>query len=166
MSNKFYMIIEGIKGPVQVAGFTGAFELDEFNDIGIRNPFAADNGNGQSYGGVPDISPIAVTLNNVKGSVSCKLMKEVLDATSLKSVTVYEIAKLKGKETSTYDITLNNPHILSYERHSSSGDEDGAQISLVLGNLSSIMVNHVDIDGEGATTQFKVKYDLQKQITS
>lgn len=154
------MKIEGITGPVKVADFTECFELDHFNEGNISNFFTANN-NGQSYAGVPDVTPSQMIVLNTPGSVSSVLMKHMLDAQPLKSVTVYEVAKLNGTETSIYDVTYSEPHILSYERQAGTKN-----IHMVIGNSSSIETNHTDIDEMGKSKQFKVKYDLQKHVTS
>lgn len=160
MSNKYYMKIEGITGPVKVANFDGCFELEYFNEGNISNPFTANN-NGQSYAGVPDVAPSHMVVLNTPGSVSSVLMKKMLDATPLQTVTVYEIAKLNGQETSVYDVTFTEPHILSYERQAGSRN-----VQMVIGNHASIETNHTDIDETGKSKQYKVKYDLQKHVTS
>ncbi len=161
MSDKYYMKIDGVKGPVTVKGFEGAFELAGYRDIAISNPFASTN-NGQAYGGTPDVSSVSMTLSNVSGTVNCILIKDILGALPLKTVTIYEVAKLNNAETSVYDITLDNVHLLHYERHGGNRN-----VSLTLGNPSAITINNVDIDESGkAGSPQKVKYDLQKHETS
>jgi hypothetical protein len=156
---KYYIKIKGVDGPVKVKAFDKCFELSHFSEGGVSNTFSASN-SGQAFRGAPTVSPSSVVIHNVAGSVSSKLHKMMLDVALVDEVTVYESTKIKGAETSVYDITFTKAHFLGYQRG------EGNDIALTIGAFATTQTNHYSIDVDGKTTKAVVKYDLQKNETS
>jgi hypothetical protein len=156
---KYYIKIKGVDGPVKVKAFDKCFELSHFSEGGISNSFSSAN-NGQAFRGVPSVSPSSVVIHNVAGGVSSKLQKMMLDVSPVDEITVYESTKIKGAETSVYDITFTKAHFLGYQRG------EGNDIALTIGGFATTQTNHYVIDPEGKTTKSVVKYDLEKNETS
>jgi hypothetical protein len=157
--SKYYIKIKGVDGPVKVKGFDKCFELSHFSEGGISNAFTATN-NGQAFRGTPSVSPSSVVIHNVAGSVSSKLHKMMLDVTPVDEITVFESTKIKGDETSVYDVTFTKAHFLGYQRG------QGNDIALTIGAFATMQTNHYVIDADGKTTKSVVKYDLEKNKTS
>jgi type VI protein secretion system component Hcp len=159
---KYYAKIEGVEGSVKVKGFDKTFQLTSYQDCVIRNQFHAAN-NGQTYHGTPLLETISLVIQNPSGKVASQLQKKMLDAEPLKEITVQEVTKIKGEETSIYDVKFTNPHLLFFRRDGSEGENC---IILEFGAFSQVEFSHYDVDETGKKTPYKVKYDLQKNLSS
>ncbi len=157
MADKVYVKIEGVKGPVKVDGFSDYFEASYADGGAIVNQFAASN-NGQSFGGVPTISNLRLSLKNCTADVSSLLHQYVLKAQPLKELKVSQITRLNGKDTETHGMTYTNAHIIAYHQDPSSRD-----VQLEIGNFASIEVAHYNIAEDGSVKPNRVKYDLTKE---
>jgi type VI protein secretion system component Hcp len=160
MSEKVYVKIDGITGPVQVEGFTGCFEAHAVDGGTVTNNFSATN-NGMSYAGVPVVNDLVVSLKNCSGEVSSALHNMVLKATPLKEIAVSQISRLQGKDTETHGTKHENAHIKGFHH-----DPDTRDASLHLGNFSSVETAHYTIKEDGSLTPLRVNYDLTKEAVS
>ncbi len=159
---KYYAKIDGIEGPVVVKGFSKTFQLSHYQDPVVRNQFHTAN-NGQAYHGTPYLETISLVIQNPSGKVASQLQKKMLDATPLKEIIVHEIAKIKGEEISLYDVKYTNPHLLFFRRDGGEGEN---AIVIECGAFSDVEFTHYEISKTGEKKPFKVKYDLQKNVTS
>lgn len=159
---KYYAKIDGVEGQVKVKGFEKTFQLSHYQDCVIRNQFQTAN-NGQAYHGTPYLETISMVIQNPSGKVASQLQKKMLDATPLKEITVHEVAKIKGEEISLYDIKYTNPHLLFFRRDGAEGDN---AIVVEFGAFSQVEFSHYEVDDTGKKTPYKVKYDLQKNVSS
>ena len=160
MADQVYIKIEGVKGPLQVDGFSDHFEAHGAEGGQIVNHFTASN-NGQAFSGVPELSNLRLSIKNCTADVSSTLHQKTLKAEPLTSVKVSQITRVKGKDTETYGMLYDKPHIIRYDYEASSGD-----LFLEVGNFASVETTHYNISPEGDVKPMRVKHDLTKNTTT